>query len=979
MRIKQNGTMPSEPPITITFNGRTINALVGETISSALHANGVQTLRSTKKGEPRGLYCGMGACFDCVLTVDGRTGVRACMEKVCSGQIVRSEMPAGTVEDPLAPLCEIPLGKDPKTIGIDILIVGAGPAGIAAAISAAQSGAKVIVLDERLQTGGQYFKPLAPSHTSVVAADTQFLNGQKLTENALHLGVQILQDVTVWGADSPNEVIAVVQGTETIFKARQLILATGAYERPGSFDNWTLPGVMTTGAAQTLVRSYKVKPGQRVVIAGNGPLNLQLAVEMVRAGVAVVAVLEAAEKPSYKKWRSLFKAWKYAPSLMIQGLRYVAELRVHGVQVQWGHTVISARGQDKLKEVVYAPVNIQGSIDLKKAIVISADTLCLGCGFIPSTELARAIGCSHSFVYKHLGYLQTDTTQDGTTSVPGVFAIGDGSTLGGASVALARGTLAGLTAAATINKNIDNSVISKTQILLERALKFQESLWEIFKAPPLDLKYVTDKTIACRCEEIDFGQLRAAIEQGFNSLGALKRMTRLGMGRCQGRYCSCTAAKLLNELTGKMPDPEQFFAPRLPAKPVPAGCMAFEKSEWGGHKRSVTPNLARSATTEPLPPQQAEIVIIGAGVMGACLAYFFALEGKDVLIVERDEANFQASGANAGSLHVQLLSFDFGVKAEAGGGPAAQTLPLGPVAIELWRQIEKNSGQDFEISITGGLMLADSPEGMVFLKAKAALERKFGIENAIVDAKTLRNLAPAISHEMIGAEYAPQEGKINPLKATYGVWKAAQSLGARMLSGASVESIKKNGNSWEISTTRCNVSAGIIVNAAGPWSREIGALINIDVPVHSAPLQMIVTESAPVLVKQLVAHADRHLSLKQSSTGGLIIGGGWTAAHNKNRRYNTTLRQSVEGNLWVAQRVLPQLRGLRVLRTWAAMNINIDGAPILGQVPSVPGFYNAVTSNGYTLSPAVAHMTVDLVMGRTPIFDPKPFSIQRFQ
>jgi glycine/D-amino acid oxidase-like deaminating enzyme len=149
-------------------------------------------------------------------------------------------------------------------------------------------------------------------------------------------------------------------------------------------------------------------------------------------------------------------------------------------------------------------------------------------------------------------------------------------------------------------------------------------------------------------------------------------------------------------------------------------------------------------------------------------------------------------------------------------------------------------------------------------------------------------------------------------------------------------------------------------------------------PVHSAPLQMIVTETAPVLVKQLVAHADRHLSLKQAATGGLIIGGGWTASYDDKRRFNTTLRQSVEGNLWVAQRVLPQMQGLRVLRTWAAMNINIDGAPILGEAPNVKGFYNAVTSNGYTLSPVVARMTVDLLQGRPTLFDPLPYSLNRF-
>ena len=978
MRINLASCQPTDARVEIRFDGRSVRALQGETISAALHAHGIQTFRRTRTGQPRGLYCGMGACFDCVVTVDGRQGVRACLEKVRDGQIVRSEVPQGTAMDPLAPLCPSPDRSEPQTVEVDVLVVGAGPAGLSAAIAAARAGAGVVVLDERPQSGGQYFKPLAPSHHAAKPGDAQFAEGLRLTQTALALGVRITQEVTVWGADTPQEVVAMVHGAEVIYRPGELILATGAYERPVPFPRWTLPGVMTTGAAQTLVRAYKVSPGQRVVIAGNGPLNLQLAAEMVRAGVTVAAVLESAPRPRAAQWRTLLKAWRFSPMLMRQGLGYLAELRAHGVPVWWSHTVVQALGDGHLRQVEVASLRPDGQPAPGSRRTIDADTLCLGFGLIPSTELARALGCAHSFIDQHLGYLQTDTAPNGQTSVPHVFAVGDGSALGGARAALARGTLAGLAAAQALNRPVDAGALRQAAGDLDRALQFQQALWEIFKAPPVSLKDLSDDTVACRCEEISIGQLRDAIAKGFDSLGALKRMTRLGMGRCQGRYCACTAARLLHETTGQERLPEQLFAPRLPAKPVPAGCMAFEKPEWGGHKRSITPNLARPVDTAPLPRHKADVVVVGGGVMGACLAYYLAQEGQDALVLERDDANLQASGANAGSLHVQLLSFDFGAKAEAGGGPAAQTLPLGPASVALWHQLEQACGGDFEISTTGGLMLADSAAGMAFLQSKAALERSYGIENHIIDAQELRSLAPALSHQMLGAEYAPQEGKINPLRATYGVLQAAKALGARFVRGASVQTIKRAGSGWRIGTSRGEVEAGRIVNAAGPWSREIAALVGIDLPVHSAPLQMIVTESAPVLVKQLVAHADRHLSLKQASTGGLIIGGGWTAAYDDRRRFNTALRHSVEGNLWVAQRVLPQMQGLRVLRTWAAMNINIDGAPILGEAPAVTGFYNAVTSNGYTLSPVVARITVDLLLGRSPQFDPQPFSIHRF-
>jgi glycine/D-amino acid oxidase-like deaminating enzyme len=632
-----------------------------------------------------------------------------------------------------------------------------------------------------------------------------------------------------------------------------------------------------------------------------------------------------------------------------------------------------------VQSVVIAPLNALGEPDPARAQTLQADTLCVGYGFVPSTELARALGCEHRVIDKHLGYLATVTDADGRTGIDGVYAVGDGADIGGARVALARGRLAGLAAAQRLGLVVSEAAApAAAQKQLQRALDFQQALWSLFKSSPVRLSALDDSTLLCRCEEVSLGTVRALVDEGFDSLGAIKRMSRLGMGRCQGRYCAGSCARLLEEVSHKPRQPEQMFAPRLPAKPVPAACLAFEKPEWGGHRRSITPNLARPTRSEPLGKQQTDVLVIGGGVMGACLAYYLAREGRDVLLVERDEANFQASGANAGSLHVQLLSFDFGSKAEAGGRPAAQTLPLGPASVALWRELQTQCDADFEVTVTGGLMVADSAQGLAFLRDKAALERSFGIDNEIIGPSELRALAPALSEQLLGAEYAPQEGKINPLKATYGVLKAARQLGARVVQCTSVESMARSGSRWLVQTSRGPIEAGTIVNAAGPWASEVAAMVGLTVPVHSAPLQMIVTEPAPPLVKQLVAHADRHLSLKQASTGGLIIGGGWTAGYNPQRRFNTALRHSVEGNLWVAQRVLPAVQGLRVLRTWAAMNINIDGAPILGSTAAVPHFFNAVTSNGYTLSPVVARLTVELILGRQTSMDSSAFTLDRF-
>ena len=983
MRLIRPLVGPAAKPVEFTFDGHRLAALPGETIAAALAANGIASIRKFDAGQPgeevwRGLYCGMGACYDCVVSVDGKAGQRACLTKITGGETIRSEQPAGTQGDPLLPLAAPPLEVVREEIAVDVLVVGAGPAGMAAALSARGRGATVVMLDERPQSGGQYYKPLAPSLDATRAPDRQFGEGERWLEALETAGVSIVQGALVWGALQPDEVLAMVDDRTIAFRPKKLVLATGAYERPYPIPGWTLPGVMTTGAAQTLARAYGVSPGKRVVIAGNGPLNLQLAADLVSCGVDVRAVVETATKPGVSKWRSLAKAFAAAPDLLAQGAKYRSILARAGVRTHWGHAAIAARGSERIETVTIAPLGASGQPEAAKAFTIEANALCLGYGFVASSEIARALGCETILDPRHLGSASIKTSDDGETSVAGVYAVGDGAFVAGSRVATNMGTIAGAHAAKALGLGEDGDAARSARRSLKTARTFQAALWDIFAAPPVDLSAVPDETILCRCEGLTFGRIRAEIDAGWDSLGTLKRRTRLGMGRCQARYCGATAAKLIEEHTGR-PRQMDGFAPRLPVKPFPAAALAREKPEWGGHSRAGSPNLSRAPLGEPFGEMDAEIAVIGGGVVGACLALEFANAGKDVLVIERDDVNLQASGANAGSLHVQLLSFDFGKKAEAGGGPAAATLPLGPFAVKLWQEIAEACGGDFEIRVTGGLMVAETEAGMAFLKAKTALERSHGIEAELLGQSELRALAPALSEDLIGAEYVAQEGKINPLTATYRTFEAAKAAGARSLRGTDVTAIERSGNRWTITTSRGTIRAGTVINAAGPWAREIGAMVGLDVPVYSAPLQMITTERAPALVGQLVAHADRHLSLKQLSTGGILIGGAWPARYAEQQRLNTTMLDSIEGNLWVAQKVVPQIAGLNVLRSWAGMNVNIDGAPIVGEAPGLPGFYNCVTSNGYTLAPAVARLTRELVTTAKASFDVSPYLIERFE
>jgi glycine/D-amino acid oxidase-like deaminating enzyme len=193
-----------------------------------------------------------------------------------------------------------------------------------------------------------------------------------------------------------------------------------------------------------------------------------------------------------------------------------------------------------------------------------------------------------------------------------------------------------------------------------------------------------------------------------------------------------------------------------------------------------------------------------------------------------------------------------------------------------------------------------------------------------------------------------------------------------------VTAIEREGSDWKVTTSRGEIRCRRIVNAAGPWAAQVAALVGVAIPVRGAPLQMIVTEPTAPTLTRLVAYAGRHLTLKQMTSGAFMIGGGWTAGLDERQKLSQALRASVEGNLWIASRAVPMLKDLHAIRIWAGMNVNIDRAPILGEVPGLPGFYNCVSSNGYTLAPVLSRLTAELIAGKQTSLPVEPYSIKRF-
>nr|WP_315425721.1 FAD/NAD(P)-binding oxidoreductase [uncultured Albidiferax sp.] len=443
------------------------------------------------------------------------------------------------------------------------VIVGAGPAGIRAAQTLVAHGVRPVVLDEAPRAGGQiYRRPPAHFHRTAQtlyafeAPRAQAVHG---TFDGLHGQIDYRPDSLVWNAQGGLlDVLHCPTQTTQSLPYQQLIVATGATDRVLPIPGWTLPGVYALGGAQVALKFQGCAIGQRVVFMGTGPLLYLVAYQYAKAGVKVAAVLDTAR---FSDQLAAMPAMLTQPTVLAKGLYFVAWLRAHGVALHSGVRPVRVLGQGRVQAVVWHNGQQERRLD--------CDAIGFGYALRSETQLADLLGCRFAFAPQQRAHLP-ERDAAGRSSVAGVYLAGDGAGIMGADAAEWAGERAALAVLADYGVPVDTARADLLEQKLQRLQTFRSGLERAFPFPVGWAAQAPDELVVCRCEHITAGELRRTVQAtGADEMNRLKALSRVGMGRCQGRSCGVAAAEILAHATGKTVEQVGRLRGQAPIKPIP--------------------------------------------------------------------------------------------------------------------------------------------------------------------------------------------------------------------------------------------------------------------------------------------------------------------------------------------------------------------------------------------------------------------------
>jgi NADPH-dependent 2,4-dienoyl-CoA reductase/sulfur reductase-like enzyme len=451
-----------------------------------------------------------------------------------------------------------------------IVIVGAGPAGVRAAETLVAAGVKPIVIDENARWGGQIYRQ-PPANGGFERSKKTLYGFEAHKAEALHSTMAALlphldyrPDTLAWACEA-GRLDTLHAGRELRVPFSHLIIASGATDRVLPVPGWTLPGVYTLGAAQVALKAQGCAIGRRVVLAGTGPLLYLVAYQYVKAGAQVMAVLDTSPLS-----QQIAAAPKLArlPSTFAKGLYYVGWLKTHGVRIERNVTLVGIRGVDGVQALEW-----RASREDSPTETIACDAVGVSFGLKPETQLADLAGCRFRFDATNRCWLP-EVDPAGRSSVRGLYLAGDGAGIAGADAAELAGRRAALALLDDLGIAHPRGPGMPDAASIERSLKriavFREGIETAFAPPAKCASQWPDDMTVCRCEEVDAGTLRRCIRDGeANEINRLKALTRVGMGRCQGRMCGEAALTLLAEETGQSLDAVGRLRSQPPVKPIP--------------------------------------------------------------------------------------------------------------------------------------------------------------------------------------------------------------------------------------------------------------------------------------------------------------------------------------------------------------------------------------------------------------------------
>ncbi len=452
---------------------------------------------------------------------------------------------------------------------IELAVIGAGPAGLAAAMTAHEAGLEVTVFDAEYAPGGQIYRNVGCSPLAdIQAMGPDYADGAPLVQAFQASGIRHVGGADVWTMTPDGEIGLLRDGRASFVQAERVIIATGAQERPAPYEGWTLPGAMTVGGGQVLIKSAGVVPADGVVLAGLGPLLLLVAWQYQRLGVKVRAVLDMTPIGNYLRAARFLPAALLAGGYIAKGMRLQRDLKRAGVPIHRRVAGIRAIGTDRVEAIEFEAGGRSERIET--SVVLTHF------GLVPETSLTRALGLAHRWDDAQQCW-RPKVDDWGRTDQPRIQIAGDGRGIFGAKSAVWSGQLAALEAACSAGRlsraarDAKAAPIRDKQRTDHRIRPFLEALY----APNIpDCLRIPDSVTVCRCEEATVGDVRAAAKAGAIGANQVKVFTRAGMGPCQGRQCGLSVARLMADATGRPISEIELPRSRFPLRPITLGALA---------------------------------------------------------------------------------------------------------------------------------------------------------------------------------------------------------------------------------------------------------------------------------------------------------------------------------------------------------------------------------------------------------------------